>query len=71
MTFQKSDGITREATVWCDNEECGQWEQMAHCTTLKHAYAEAKLRGWKWTKARGWRCPGCLRAERHAKANHL
>jgi hypothetical protein len=44
-------------TVWCGL--CTNWLEVVSNTKRK-AGSEARHRGWVWTRAYGWLCPGCL-----------
>jgi hypothetical protein len=41
--------------------DCGRWDSLADAEGHgnRGAVAEAKRLGWTFTRAHGWRCPGC------------
>jgi len=55
-------GVIRIAyEVFCG--QCGDWDRL-DCdgkVTMPKIKADAVNRGWKYNKAEGWICPGCLK----------
>jgi hypothetical protein len=48
--------------VWCGGEKCDRWEHL-ESTKKRTAAAEARAKGWKFTRAHGWLCPDCAGTE--------
>jgi len=56
--------ISREHTVWCGNEHCGKWDQLAE-PKLKDMKAAIREAGWVFTRIDGWLCPNCAKKRRN------
>ena len=52
--------LTVERTIWCETEDCGNWNQTV-AKTKEYALRVFKREGWKITEPH--KCPECIKMD--------